>query len=161
MYTVQLQMGSQWFWRSCHKNGHVAKVEIHHLDQERGLNVFQYPNTRLRYTSYLFCLVPLAPFFAVPSSSAVPGYCRASSPFIPSFVCRDSLHSWVCCHRSHLGQQRAIHRFHEARQRKFPVAVLLFAEGCRLVQPCNFVRHRHCPDGSNRRLTPERLVLRG
>ena len=57
-------MGSQWFWLSCHKNGSlvpemsscslisklnssnfvsmasiVAKVEIHYLDQERGLTV--------------------------------------------------------------------------------------------------------------------------
>ena len=42
----------------------------------------------------------------------------------PSFVRRDSLHPWVCCYRLQLRQQRAVHRSHEARQRKAPVAVL-------------------------------------
>ena len=46
-------------------------------------------------------------------------------------------------------------RSHEARQRKVPVTVLVFSttEGCRLVQPRDFVRRRHCPDGSDCRLT--------
>ena len=40
-------------------------------------------------------------------------------------------------------------------------SVFSTTEGCRLVQPRDFVRHRHCLDGSDCRLTPERLVLCG
>ena len=73
-----------------------------------------------------FGLVPLAPFFAVPSSSAVPEYCRASS-LSRSQLRLSVLASLLCL----LPPKRAVHRSHEARQRIFP------------------------PDGSNRRLTPE------
>ena len=59
----------------------VSTIEVHHLDQERGLTVcVSAPVISTRGFGTLhtrFGLVPLAPSFAVPASSAVPGYCRA------------------------------------------------------------------------------------
>ena len=139
----------------------VAEIAIHHLDQERGFTVcvsapVSQHEASVRFVTR-FAVALLAPFFSVLLSSAVPGYCRASALSLSQLR--------LSGFASPLGllpplAAPSAHRSHEARQRKLPVAVLLFSsdEGRRPVQPCNFVRHRHCPNGSNRRLTPERLV---
>ena len=88
-------------------------------------------NTRLRYASYPFWSGISRTIFA-PSSSAVPRCCRASS-------------------RSQLRLSGT----------RFTLGGLLPPLAARSAPPYNFVRHRHCPYGSNRRLTPESLVLRG
>ena len=122
----------------------VAKVEIHHLDQESGFTVCVSAPVSQHEASVRFIPVlvwNLSHHFARSfRRQQYQDIVERSGPLVPSFICRDSLHSWVCCHRSQLGQQRTVHRSHETRQRKFPYAVLLFssAEGCRLVQPCNF-----------------------
>ena len=109
--TVQLQMGSQWFWRSCHKNGSIDRVnpEVSSCSLTSKLNSSNFVSTsslspKLKFITLIksvfspsafcsrvstrgfdtlrtsFALVLLAPFFSVPLSSAVPGYCRAFAP---------------------------------------------------------------------------------
>ena len=77
-------------------------------------------NTRLRYASYPFRsgashTIFLGPFRRQQCQNTA----ERPRPLVPSFVCRDSLHSWFCCYRLQL----------EACQRNFPVlkAVGLFS----------------------------------
>ena len=76
-------------------------------------SLLPYLNTRLRYASYPFWSGTSRTIFVVLRRQQCQDIAERSRLLVPSFVCRDSLHSWVCCHRSQLGQQRAVHRSHE------------------------------------------------